>query len=336
MDMRSPRSTAAALALTCASAASSACLSLPFGSPAPRSADQLIVAAIRSLASAPTVRFQGSWVDAQGRSLQVAMSTDPRGDGVGTASVNGQAVDVLESGGRTFFRGASYWALASPPSAKLYGDSWVATQPGALGDTLSALTRPGAIGDLLGSRRYGLKRGGTDTMDGRPVVALADSRGTVYVTGDDPVRLVRLVGAEGYVQPDGSHDLRLDFDYPARIAVSPPASFIDPSDPHTLPARYAVITTTTGRCDAAGCEQVVTLRNGAGAPTAQVVLTVRLTSPAGAALGSCTAPVPPVAYNQTEDVRCTVTGQAWSTYVRTGAALKGLRGKATLQNPPYD
>jgi hypothetical protein len=333
--MRSPRPTVAALALTCA-AASSACLSLPFGSPAPRSADQLVVAAIRSLAGAPTVRFQGSWVDAQGRSLQVTMSTDPGGDGEGTASVNGHAVDVLESGGRTFFRGASYWAMASPPIAKLYGDSWVAAQPGVLGDTLSSLTRPGAIGDLLGSRRHGLKRGGTDTVDGWAVIALLDSSGTVYVTGDDPVRLVRLVSAPGYVQPDGSHDLRLDFDYPPRVAISPPASFIDPNDPHTLPAHYAVVTAATGRCDAAGCEQVVTVRNGAGAPTAQVTLTVKLTSPAGAALGSCTAPVPPVAYNQTEDVHCTVTGQAWTTYARTGASLKGLRPKPTLQNPPYD
>ena len=46
--------------------------------------------------------------------------------------------------------------------------------------------------------------------------------------------------------------------------------------------------------------------------------------------------MPAVAFNQTEDVRCTVAGQAWATYVRTGATTKNLRGKATVHNPPYD
>src|SRR6266700_7961267 len=178
--MSSLRQTPASLVLACAAVASSACLSLPFGSTAPRSADELTAAAIRSLASTPTMRFQGTWADGQGRHLQVTMTLTPRGDGQGSASVDSHAVDVLESGGRTFFRGASFWAATDPRTAKLYGDSWIAAQPPSLGDTLAALTRPGAIGDLLGSRRYGLRRGTSDTIDGRTAVALSDSSGTVY------------------------------------------------------------------------------------------------------------------------------------------------------------
>jgi hypothetical protein len=325
------------VALVCAAAAGSACLSLPFGASAPpKTADELTAAAVHSLATAPTLRFQGTWTDGQGHHVQATMELTSHGDGQGSASQDGHAVDVMQSGGRLLFRGASFWALSDPRTAKLYGDSWVAAQPPGLADTLGALTRPGAIGDLLGSRRYGLKRGPGETVDGQDAVALSDSSGTVYVSAADPTRLVRLATAPGYVRPDGSRDLRLDFDYPPAVAVSPPASFIDPADPHTLPARYVVVTTSAGKCDANGCEQVVTLRNTAGAPAGQSVLTVRLASPAGGALGSCTAPVPAIAFNQTTDVRCTIMGQAWAAYAKTAPSLKGLKGRATLQNPPYD
>ena len=37
------------------------------------------------------------------------------------------------------------WTIAAPGTAKLYGNSWIATQPTTLGSTVQSLTRPGAI-----------------------------------------------------------------------------------------------------------------------------------------------------------------------------------------------
>jgi len=338
--MRTRHPLAACLLL--AAVAASACASvpalpaLPFGPQSPRTADQLTVAAIRGLSASPSVHFQGGWIDAQNHQIQLGLTTTPHGEGQGSASVDGHAVDVLESGGRTFFRGPAFWAIADPGPARLYRNNWVATQPATLGGTVQVLTRPGAISDLLGTRRYALRLGPTDTINGQSVLTLLDSVGAIYVTADQPTHLVRLVTAQGYVRPDGIRDLHLDFEYPPKIDIQPPAFFIDPTDPHTMPARYVVVGTQPGRCDVAGCEQVVTLRNTAGSPSGQAVLTVRLASPAGATLGTCTAPVPAVAYNQTEDVRCTVSGQAWATYVRAPGASTKLQGKATVKNPPYD
>ncbi len=335
--MESMRSRPVTLLLACAAVAATACASLPVGASASRTADELAGDAIRNLTTTPDVRFQGSLIDAQGRALAVSMTTTRQGDGRGSLTVNGRSVEVLASGGHTYYRGEDFWTTSDPKMAKLYGGSWVAAVPSGLGDVLIALTRRATISEMLGSRRYGLRRGGTSTVNGQSVVALSDASGSILVTTRDPTRLVRLAGTPGFLRPDGSHDLQLDFDYPPDVTVTPPARFIDPNDPSTLPAHLVAVSTTTGRCDASACEQVVTVRNTAGPPAAEAAVTVRLTGSTGAVLGTCTAPVPPTGYNDTATVRCSVSGAAWAAYARMpGFSSKSVHARATLHNPPYD
>jgi hypothetical protein len=324
------------LVLVVAAVACGACSGLPLaGAPPVRAPDELTGDAIRGLAGARYVHVSGTYVDPQGRRLQVSMVVSRSGDSQGTVMIDGRSLELLMTGGRTFSRGGAYWAAADPRNGRLYGENWVAGQPPGAPATLAELVRLGGIADGLGSRLYGLRPAGSATLGGRTVLTLTDSEGSVSVTAGAPTRLVRLEDAPGYVQPNGNHDVQLDFDYPARASIGVPDRFIDPADPKTMPARLQVLGTTSGRCDTTGCEQVVTVHNTAGPPSGQSVVTVTLMMGVKTSVGACTVNVPPIDYGASADVRCTVTGPAWTAFAKA-SGTRGVRGRATLVNPPYD
>jgi hypothetical protein len=324
------------LVLVAAAVAGSACASLPLvGAPTVPAPDELTGAAIRSLAGARYVHITGTYVDPQGRHLQVSTVVAASGDSQGAVTIDGRSLELLATGGRTFSRGAGYWAAADPRNGRLYGDTWVAGQPPGAPATLADLVRLAGIADRLGSRRYGLRLGGSESLGGQTVFTLTDGEGSVTVTANAPTRLVRLEDATGYVQSDGNHEVRLDFDYPARATIGIPARYIDPNDPKTMPAHLQVLGTASGKCDATGCEQVVTVRNTAGPPAGQSVVTVTLTAGTRSPVGACTANVPPIDYGTSAEVRCTVTGAAWTAFAKA-SGTRAVHGKATLVNPPYD
>jgi hypothetical protein len=334
-DMVELRRRVFVVAVVAAAVTGAACASLPLvGAPPVPAPDVLTGDAIRSLAGARYVHVAGTYVDPQGRHLQVSMVVAASGDSQGSVTIDGRSLELLSAGGRAFSRGAGYWAAADPRNGRLYGDTWVAGQPPGAPATLADLVRPAGIADGLGSRRYGLRQDGTVTVAGQTVLTLTDREGSVAVTATAPTRLVRIEDAPGYVQPDGNREVRLDFDYPARATIGIPDRYIDPRDPKTMPARLQVLATTSGKCDETGCEQAVTVHNTTGPPGGQSVVTVTLTAGTRSPVGTCTANVPPIDSGANAVVRCTVSGPAWTAFAKA-SGTKAVHGQATLANPPY-
>jgi hypothetical protein len=218
--------------------------------------------------------------------------------------------------------------------ATLYGDSWVALQANGI-NTLGGPAGPCAVARALPDRHFQAKRDGDARIGGQAAVQLSDFSGKLYVSSGQPPRLLRVVSARGYRTPDGSSDLRLDFDYPKQFQVEGPAAFINPGDPKTFPAHYVAEGVKIGKCDAAGCALSATVRNLAGSPAGQSTATLRLRGADNGDLGSCSVAVPALVYQQTQDLSCTVGGGAWAGFFRSSPNRQFFAG-ITIQNPPYD
>ena len=211
---------AARLVLLAAAPLAGACAS-PLDSLTGASADQMAGQAFANLDAAKVTHLTGGFQNG-GRRFTLDCTTDHAGDAQGTISVDGRAFDLLVTGGRTFVRGQGFWAsYGDDRVTRSYGDSWVALQAGGSG-SLAGPGSPCTIGQTLRDRRLQLQKGGTSRIGRQEVVELSDSSGRLYVTSGKPTQLVRMVSSPGYRTPDGSSDVRLDFDHPKQLQVTPP------------------------------------------------------------------------------------------------------------------
>jgi hypothetical protein len=298
------------------------------------SADELASRAFANLASSRVTHLSGSFVNGS-RHFSLDCTVSRGGDAQGAVQVDDRAYELLVSGGQTYVRGQQFWSgYGDPGVARLYGDSWVALQANGI-STLGGPAGPCAVARALPDRPLQMKREGEARIAGTPAVELSDSSGKLYVSSDGQPRLLRMVSGRGYRTPDGSSDLRLDFDYPKQFQVAAPGTFIKPSDPQSFPAHYLAEGVKIGKCDASGCSLSASVRNLAGSPAGQSTATLKLRGGDNSELGSCTVNLPAIAYQQVQDVSCTVSGNAWASFYNASQNRQYF-ARVTIQNPPYD
>ena len=118
--------------------------------------------------------------------------------------------------------------------------------------------------------------------------------------------------------------------------MAPPPAYVDPSDPTTFPARYVQESPARfGKCDASGCAVAVTIRNVAGPPAGKSSVTIKIRGADDAELGSCSADLPAIEYQQAQEVSCTVSGGGWTNFYNNSADRRYF-ARVSIQNPPYD
>lgn len=303
-----------------------------------RSADQLATEATRSFTSAQVVHRSGSFTRAN-HHYTVELSENKRGDAQGFVTQDGVRFELRAVDGRAYVRaGQDYWKTTSDAQlARVFDGQWVYSSvvsvdvsEAVLRESLSALS-------LLDVHGTGLKQGPRTRVGGADALRLTDARGDVYVSASSPVRILRIVTRPGYTTGDGLSDVDLRFDYPSALRVAKPEAFLDPEDPRTLPALFLVepdslrFTNCTGT--SAGCGLSATVRNRRGQSGGQPRADFHLTRDGGADLGSCSAPIEPVPYDQTEDVSCTVSGPAFTAFQRAGGHINAA---IKVYNPIYD
>jgi len=314
--------------------------------PSGKSADQLVNEAATNLTSAPVVKVDARFTQT-GTRYSMSWQASKSGGLIGTASFKGSTDQLVSLGDKAWIRtDKAFWDNLGRTDAlaqKVLPGNWMVLDRAG---SVVAPDVPDAVSlrRLLPTGRTDLSKGPTQTIGGRLTVRLSDSSGDLYVTAAEPTRLVRLVYAPSYTDKIGISGLDASLSYPESLRVTAPAAFYDPADPNTLPGRYTVPNgpdgnpaVTRGRCDASGCAYAVTVHNEDGKGGSQATVTVKLStqSAGGDDLGSCTAPIPPIGYNQTETVSCTVTGRAWTNFFGSSNTLHWFR-EADVHNPIWD
>ena len=315
---------------------------LPFG----KTADQLVNDAATNLTSANVVKVDASFTQV-GTRYSMSWQVSRSGALVGTVSFKGSKDDLLSVGGKFWIRtDKAFWDNLGRTDAlaqKVLPGNWMVLPRGG---TVVAPEVPdsASLRQLLPTGRTDLTRGAMQTTGGQQTVKLSNSIGDLYVTAAEPTRLIRLVYAPNYTDRIGMSGLDATLSYPSSLQVTAPTAFYDPNDPNTLPGRYSVPNgpdgnpaVTRGRCDATGCVYSVKVHNEDGKTGGQATATVKLSKQAGGGddLGSCTVPIPPIGYNQTETVSCTVTGKAWTNFFNSSTVLHWFR-EADIHNPIWD
>jgi hypothetical protein len=330
LNLPCPRALVAAAAVAALTAACNSPLEALTG-PSP---GELAGQAFVSLEQAPATHLAGSFGNA-GRTFTIDCTVNRDGEARGSVTVDGRGYQLIVSGGRTYVQGQGFWAaFGDAAAARVYGESWVLLDANGV-NSVGGPASPCSVGRSLGNRRLQLKKDGDARVGRQSAVQLSDSSGRLYLSTEKQPRVLRILSARGYRTPDGSSDLKLDFSYPPRADLLAPGAFVDPADPRTFPAHYSAETVTTGRCDASGCAITATVRNLAGAPAGRSTATLRLRAADSSDLGSCTADLPAIAYQQTQEVSCTVSGAPWSRFYGASSDRRYF-ARATIQNPPYD
>ncbi|MBO0684268.1 MAG: hypothetical protein J2P45_13995 [Candidatus Dormibacteraeota bacterium] len=300
-------------------------------------ADQLFSAAASNLSSAPAVKMSASYTQ-QGTRYTISWTVPKDGGMTGSVSARGSTVDLTSVDGKAWVRtDKAYWDNLGRTDAlaqKVLPGHWVilpATDP--LSREIESAT---SMRSLLQAGHTDLKKGGTQIIAGKKTVELSDSHGQLYVTTATPNRLVRMVYAPGYTDPSGISGLDAAISYPRGVDITPPSQYYDTKDPNTLPAMYTVDNAARGQCDQNGCAYTITVHNHYGQSGGQATVSVQLTTQDGTSLGSCTAPIPPIGYDQTEDVSCTVQGAAWTDFYNGGTGTLQWFRQTPVHNPIWD
>jgi hypothetical protein len=301
-------------------------------------ADQYLTQAMSHWTAHHVVHETGSF-SLNGHRYQLDVTQQlPGGDGQGTVSVDGTSLQYRYAGGSAYVVGPQeWWAGREPKLAAFLAGKWATSQ--ALAEDLSTTTLRRSLTMLdraLPGKTYNQK-GGTIRVNGAEAVKLSDSTGDVYVTTGSQSRFVRLVSRPAFRTPDGVSAIRIDLDYPAALTVQPPDQAVDTAVPKTLPARYTLVEGSFKHgtdCDTANrCTLTDTVRNVGGPQVDNPSVEFHLNKADGGDLGGCTAAIRPVANEQTEDVSCTVSGQAWTDFTKVGGRYQV---KANLHNPLWD
>ena len=147
------------------------------------------------------------------------------GSSSGTLEINGTAVDVIQTAGKTYLKGKAFIAtFGSADVAAQIGDRWVRTNSNPLG-ALDSLG-PDRLAQTIKGKNS-LQNGGDQTIDGAAVTKLYDKDGAIYVARTGKPYILKVETAK-QARPGGLSDLVADYsDYDKAKPDPAPASFID-------------------------------------------------------------------------------------------------------------
>ncbi|MFZ0217903.1 MAG: hypothetical protein WAM30_18380 [Candidatus Dormiibacterota bacterium] len=303
-----------------------------------KSASQLAIDASQQWTKAGAHEFQGSLTANQSPiTVDVTVASRSGGAGTGSGEFEGNPFRFLAAGGKTYLKGQSFWQAyynsdqSQQTAAKGFEQKWAVASSNDVGLALGDLGNLGTLAAQLGVAAHTVKKGSDTTIGGQQVAPLSQGSTTWWVTESDPVSIVKVKAA----QAAGMTNLSVTASARSSVDAAAPASgqFVDPSDPSTLPAYYAVIDfTLSPSCAPSGCAVTATIQNNGGQPEGVSVVEMNLESATDSSvLGTCDAPIPAIATSQTGPASCTVTSAALAAYsnpvIKYGASIK--------TNPPY-
>lgn len=319
------------IALACAGC-SGAVTGEPAAAPLPvLSSAQVVRQSLLNLAEAGVVRYQGSLVNPDGRTIGLDVSVTTTGEAGGSITVNGQQGTLVDVGHALYVNApAALWSsLAGDPGTQGHavGSRWVRVPSVTLGVDIGALLAPGALGGSL-TRQIGdaantpLERLPTTTVAGTEAIAVPVGRNTVYLAAAEPHGVLKVA-------------------VPADLGTATNVSLnvVDgsPSEAGAYQALLqqagglstAVDTSVTiqqgsqswGPCTAVGCSVVVAFTS-AGPSAARVVIDGNWTGDHQPA-GTCQVVVGPVAAGRATTATCTNHGPAWTAFYNHAHATPG-------------
>lgn len=285
----------------------SAC-DLPFGLglPATRALENGAAASL-----AGSFALSGAYQDSQGTARIELQVAPPDREHIATSQV-----EALVAGGRIYFRGRDFLArhmgtdVQSQALLAAAGNSWWVGVSGAQPPRLPDFTSPEAFrSTFLGSALT--RRDDHAAVDGRPAVELWGPRAGVFVSAQQPYRLLRVVeGAQAVVDGLPGADFRYS-EFGRDFGIAPPKDVIDFTNLSTQPPIYTVVSVDVSEC-AQPCVVAAVVRNLGGLHAARAPSTVRFTmadASSGRPLAGCTTSVAPdVGYNATTRVSCPIYG----------------------------
>lgn len=328
--------------------------------PRPPSAASLIKAATDRLATLDGAHYTGSYFDDARGTVRVDVTATKDGDVTGTITVYGTTADLMLSGDGVFIRGGeAFWNSVMPTYTRAYVEKWIRAPNDVIDPDLGDALQPAEFAKIATCER---DEGGKFTV-GQDAVRIdgvdsyrleSEGCGVVYVGVEEPRRVVRVQGASLDGSATESGDRFTGFSFGVRevekseladigTAVDDAADQADQGpnaeDPSSLPPYYMVtaLDAPSEQCAESGCLVTVTVQNvfGPGDPSTATV-ELRADSATGPVLGTCTAPVPALAHQQTASISCTVVGDEWTAWVLSippgGAAYYSSAG---IDNPAW-
>jgi hypothetical protein len=290
--------------------------------------------AVAALASAPEVRYRTSAADLG----TVDVRATATGELIGTADQDGQPVQLLRADGRVYVKppDTGMSGVTNPAQATAMKGRWLTggSVAGLLGSLPDRFVPPQRLASLLAGALSTAEPLDPTTIDGQPVAVANTRMGVLYVTQNQPYRVVRLAPAAS--TGAATHPAAYS---PARVAAAAGSSRTDfPAEqPEDVGKTYDQLKSAAGElasaidtdlnfnlqgngqisCGGAGCQVTVTVTNSvnaskAGARVAGGNVTAELTANVtidGQPAGGCTR-TGPLPLNGTGTMSCSTASAA--------------------------
>jgi hypothetical protein len=240
--------------------------------------------AVAALASAPEVHYRTIAADLG----TVDIRATATGELIGTAEQDGQPLQLLRAGGRVYVKPPDIGmpGVTNPAQAAAMNGKWLtgSSVVALLGSLSDRFVPPQRLASLLAGALSTAEPLDPTTIDGQLVAAANTRLGTLYVTQNQPYRVVRLAPAASF-GPTG-HPAAY---FPAQTADTTGSSGIDfpPEQPQDVYKTYDRLRSAAGElasaidtdlnfnlqgngqisCSGAGCQVTVTVSNAVNSST---------------------------------------------------------------------
>ncbi|MFC7327856.1 hypothetical protein [Marinactinospora rubrisoli] len=169
----------------------------PSASPTPIDAAPILSAALDTLAEAPAVQVEGQLADANGQPRPTTLTVTDSGATSGTMQVDDSEVRVIAIGDHLFVSADdSYWLAQSVynPDTDAYADTWVRVTPRLLGVDPGAVLAPADLAEILRgiAPESGEAEAIEEDLDGTPAYRINLNGGKIWVSVEEPYRLLRM------------------------------------------------------------------------------------------------------------------------------------------------
>jgi hypothetical protein len=187
------------------------------------SAHQLLAKAKTQVKTQPNMTVKGKITDG-GSEITIDLSYVGK-DAAGTVAINGNELDLLTVGGKSWFKASdAFWKAQTPANADqiiaLVKGRWIVADPSATQlQQLTALTQRSFITDQLLSPSGKVTKGAKKTVAGVACVAVKSSDGILWLATDD-ARPIRIESTTGSKASSG----QVDFTYGKAAKPKAPAA----------------------------------------------------------------------------------------------------------------
>ncbi|GAA3750149.1 hypothetical protein HDA32_001040 [Spinactinospora alkalitolerans] len=164
-------------------------------SPTPIDAAPLVESALDGLAEAPAVQVQGQIADSSGQPRDTTFTVTDTGAASGTVQVDESEAKVMEVDDKLFVSADdSYWLSQSVfnPDSDSYPDHWVRVAPDLLGIDPQAVLTPADLAEILRAQAPEQGEAVEENLDGTPAYRVDLSGGQIWISKDEPHRLLRM------------------------------------------------------------------------------------------------------------------------------------------------